>query len=153
MVIDRELINRYLLILEDAILRIKGMKFDLDTILDDVDTQDLLDRRMQKAIEACIDIAACLVAELKLPKTFSAGELFKRLAQEGIIETKLADNLTKAVGLRNIIVHEYSKIDYHLAYKDLPLKLKDLQDFGYQIKRFLDQKAPTPYPKSTQPKP
>jgi len=138
MAIDKDLLYHYLGILEEALLRIRKMDFDLNKIIGDIDTQDLLDRRMQKAIEATIDIAAQLVAGLKLSKASSAGDLFRRLAQRKVISSTLANNLSRAVSFRNILVHEYSKVDYQLAYQDLDKKLKDLETFAYQVKKIID---------------
>ncbi len=95
------------------------MDFTFDMVLGDEDIQDLLDRRMQKAIESCIDIAAHLVASEKLGQAESAGSLFPLLVKGKIIPQKLAVQLSKAVGFRNLIIHKYVDIDYQLAYSDL----------------------------------
>lgn len=137
---DKKLIYKYLHSLEDNLRRIRHMDFTVDIILGDEDMQDLLDRRMQKAIEAAIDIAIHLASQLRLPSQEKASDVFKILAQNKIIDKQLAQRLKGAVGFRNILVHEYTEVDYHLAYSDLGLKLKDLEDFAYQIKDFISKK-------------
>lgn len=137
---DKKLIYKYLHSLEDNLRRIRHMNFTVDIILGDEDMQDLLDRRMQKAIEAAIDIAIHLASQLRLPSQEKASDVFKILAQNKIIDKQLAQRLKGAVGFRNILVHEYTEVDYHLAYSDLNSKLKDLEDFAYQIKDFISKK-------------
>lgn len=136
---DKKLIYKYLHSLEDSLRRIRQMDFTVDMISTDEDIQDLLDRRMQKAIEACIDIAVHLASELRLPSQEKASDVFKILAQNKIIDKQSAQKLKGAVGFRNILVHEYTEVDYHLAYSDLDLKLKDLENFAYQIKNFISK--------------
>ena len=84
-----------------------------------------------------IDIAAHIVASAKLGQPKSAGDLFVILAKAKILDQKLSQRLTQAVGFRNILVHQYSDIDYHLAYSDLKRKLKDLRDFAERINNYL----------------
>lgn len=134
-----ELIYKYLSSLEDSIRRIKRMDFTFDMILGDEDIQDLLDRRMQKAVESCIDIAIHLASQLNLPRREKASDIFILLTKNNIITSELAEKLKQAVGFRNILVHEYTEIDYTLAYTDLNKKLTDLETFAYQIKEFLNK--------------
>ncbi len=136
---NNDLIFKFLNSLEDSLRRIRSMDFTFDMVLGDEDIQDMLDRRMQKAIEACIDIVIHLSMQLKLPRQEKTSELFNLLSKKKIIDSKLANKLKSAVGLRNIIVHEYTEVDYKLAYSDLDSKLKDLEKFAYEIKKFLDK--------------
>ncbi|PIZ47025.1 hypothetical protein COY29_05715, partial [Candidatus Woesebacteria bacterium CG_4_10_14_0_2_um_filter_39_14] len=77
-----------------------------------------------------------------LKKGLMAGELasdvFLLLGKYKIIESKLAENLAKAVGFRNILIHEYAKIDNQLVYRYYQDDLEDLRRFGKEIsKKFL----------------
>jgi len=42
------------------------------------------------------------------------------------------------VGFRNIIVHDYEKIDYDILYDILKNKLKDIEEFLLEIKKNLN---------------
>lgn len=136
--VAKDTVYKYLESLEESLRRIQEMDVTLDMVLGDEDIQDLLDRRMQKAIEATVDIAAHFVASQNLGQAENSADLFFLLAKKGIISPKLAERLAKAIGFRNIIVHEYTTIDYQLAYGDLDKKLTDLQDFALAIKKFLE---------------
>ena len=134
---QEDLLYKYISSLEESIQRIKHMDFTFDMILGDEDTQDLLDRRMQKAVESCMDIAIHLASQLQLPRSEKASDIFILLAKNRIIDQALAEKLKQAVGFRNILVHEYTEVDYKLAYTDLDEKLSDLETFAYQIREFL----------------
>lgn len=137
---NKDTLFNYLSSLEESLRRIREMDFTFDMILGDEDIQDLLDRRMQKAIEACIDIAAHVCAELQLKRAETAAELFTVLQQDNILTKELGSRLSKAVGFRNIIVHEYIELDYKIAYSNLAEKLQDLEEFAHQIKKFIDSR-------------
>jgi len=59
----------------------------------------------------------------------STNEMFYFLKEHQIIDQQLAEKMIKAVGLRNLVVHEYGKLEmagiYHVAQKDI----NDLDDF------------------------
>ncbi|MBI2327145.1 DUF86 domain-containing protein [Candidatus Curtissbacteria bacterium] len=141
MPVDRGMIENKLENLKTFIRKLEKMEFTVAEIQDDEDIQDLLDRRMQLAIETCIDIATHIAANLQLPKREVAADVFDVLANEGIINSELSEKMRGAVGLRNILVHEYAKIDYELAYADLKKKLGDLRDFAAQIFGFLEKEG------------
>lgn len=137
--VNKEIIYKYLASLEESLRRIRKMDFTFDMITGDEDVQDLLDRRMQKAIEACIDISAHLVSSLNLGRSETAKGLFPLLAKNRIIDQNLSKRLEKAVSFRNILVHEYTEIDYKLAYSDLEEKLKDLEAFAKAVHKFIEK--------------
>ncbi len=140
--VNKNIIYRYLESLEHSIRKLKNMDLTMEMITGDEDIQDLVDRRMQKAIETCIDIAAHIVATEKLGPAETSSALFQLLAKQNIIPRQLAKQLGKAVGLRNILVHEYTQIDYQLAYNDLDKKLADLSLFVQHIQKYLTANFP-----------
>ncbi len=139
MVIDKTLLKNLLDNLKVTINKIERMDIALENVLEDEDIQDLLDRRMQVAVENCIDIATHLAAGLDLPRKERASDVFLLLAEKEIISAELAHKLAGAAGLRNILVHEYMEIDYRLAYSDIDEKLLDLKQFGKEVLDFLEK--------------
>ena len=60
-------------------------------------------------------------------------EAVSLLHGQGVISEPLAGALTKMVGLRNILVHEYGKIDRKKVYEILTTRIGDLEEFQKQI--------------------
>lgn len=133
MTIDKTLLNSMLDNLKSQLNKIEDMDVSLEQILEDEDIQDLLDRRMQVALECCIDIAAHLATGMSLPRQEHASDVFLLLGKNELIPKELAEKMAQATGFRNILVHEYTQIDYKLAYSDLNEKLEDLKSFGRQV--------------------
>jgi uncharacterized protein YutE (UPF0331/DUF86 family) len=47
-----------------------------------------------------------------------------------VISTELAERLRKAVGFRNISVHEYEKIDWEIVYSICTKHMKDFREYA-----------------------
>jgi len=138
MAVQTKILQRLLEQLEEHLLTIERMSFTLEELLSDIDIQHLIERRLQLAIETCIDIASHIAAEQKLPGREKASDVFLLLGKYKIIEPKLAENLAKAVGFRNILIHEYAKVDHQLVFRYYQDDLDDLRRFGQEIsKKFL----------------
>ena len=109
---------------------------DVEEFVSDIDRQEIVVFNLQMAIQNCIDIAAHIVSEEGYGVPGSSNEMFYMLEENRLLENHLTEKMVKAIGLRNLIVHEYGTIDlkkiYHLAGKDLA----DLADF---IKTIVDK--------------
>lgn len=70
-----------------------------------------VERVLQEAIEAALDVNAHLIAERghEVPDDYFGG--FVKLGQLGILPEELARALAPSAGLRNRLVHEYDAID------------------------------------------
>ncbi|MFP4182016.1 MAG: type VII toxin-antitoxin system HepT family RNase toxin [Thiohalospira sp.] len=96
----------------------------------DADTQDILALNLSRAVQQCVDIGAHLLASLELQPPNTMGETFDRLTEANIIEEPLADRLKKAVGFRNIAVHNYERIDWEIVHSICSRHLDDFRNFA-----------------------
>ncbi|MEW6218597.1 MAG: DUF86 domain-containing protein [Thermodesulfobacteriota bacterium] len=83
----------------------------LDVFVADLDRQESVLFNLQMAVQGCIDLAAHLVSDLDLGVAGSTSELFYLLEREGILDPALVEQMVRAVGFRNLLVHEYARID------------------------------------------
>jgi uncharacterized protein YutE (UPF0331/DUF86 family) len=111
---------------------------DLRTLIDDIDLQDVLVLNLSRAVQMCVDIAAHLIADREIPAPETMGQTFDALHKAGVIDEALAGRLRKAVGFRNIAVHNYERIDWAIVYAIARNHLGDFQEFarlaGAQLK-------------------
>lgn len=104
----------------------------LKALAADEDLQDILARNLEITIQNCIDIAYHLcAAHGVIPPTAAAA--FAELAKRGIIDPGLAQRLQRAVGFRNVLVHEYTEIDWKIVMQVLRTGTKDLAEFGKAV--------------------
>lgn len=60
----------------------------------------------------------------------SARAAFEALASSGVISVELAVRLGRAAGMRNLLVHDYTRIDRSLLAAVVQHDLEDLRAFG-----------------------
>jgi uncharacterized protein YutE (UPF0331/DUF86 family) len=95
----------------------------LEEFLGDLDTQESILFNLQMAIQNCIDIAAHVISDEELGVAGSTNEMFYMLQENGYLTPELTEKMVTAVGFRNLVVHEYGKIDlakiYQIAHEDV----------------------------------
>ena len=106
---------------------------DLEAFLSDLDRQEVISFNLHLAIENCTDLAAHIISEEGLGVPGSASEMFYLLEDSGYINSQLTEKMIKAVGLRNLIVHEYDKIDLTRLFEIVLKDTKDINDFIVSI--------------------
>ncbi len=107
---------------------------DPDRLQKDPDLQDIIAMNLARAVQISVDIALHLLSERgEVPSTM--GEAFERLAESGLLDNSLAERMRHAVGFRNIAVHAYDKIDWHLVTRICKERLVDFEEFGRAVYR------------------
>ncbi|WP_312963327.1 type VII toxin-antitoxin system HepT family RNase toxin [Stutzerimonas nitrititolerans] len=99
-------------------------------LLNDLDLQDVLVLNLSRAVQICVDVAVHILSERKQPPPETMGKAFDLLAQEGLLETELAQRLKKSVGFRNLAVHNYQAIDWAIVHAIATRHLVDFEAFA-----------------------
>jgi uncharacterized protein YutE (UPF0331/DUF86 family) len=92
--------------------------------------QDAIAINLQRAMELAIDIANHLIKEKKLGLPRESRESFALLERAGVISNDLSRKLQGMVGFRNILVHEYQKLELAIMIDVIENRLGDLADFS-----------------------
>lgn len=128
--VDREIIIAKTNAVKKHLSRIQSLaEVPKQTFMEDQNTQDIILFNIQLAVQNCIDIAAHVISEQGLGVPGSNNEMFYCLEENGYINRQLAEKMVKAVGMRNLIVHEYGKLDLERIYQILQHDINDLQEF------------------------
>lgn len=101
-----------------------GLSFEEDYM-----KQDSIAINLQRACEQCIDLANHTIKARKLGLPKDSKESFSLLAMAGLIPGDLARKLEGMVGFRNILVHQYQRMEIDLMVKVIEHHLDDLVDF------------------------
>ena len=102
---------------------------DLETFLGDIDRQESILFNLQMAVQNCIDIAAHIISEEGLGVPGSNNEMFYLLEENGYLSSKVTEKMVKAVGFRNLIVHEYGKVELRQVFEIAKKDTKDLHEY------------------------
>lgn len=111
---------------------------DLHTFLNDADCQDIVLFNVQMAVQNCIDIAAHIISEEGFGVPGSNNEMFYLLEENGFLDRDITEKMVKAVGFRNLIVHEYGKIDLKQVFNAARNNTNDLLEYLKAIFTRLD---------------
>ena len=95
------------------------------------------ERYLQVAIQAVLDICNHIVADLGLEAPSEYRQVPDILAREKLLPTGLSKRMAAMIGLRNILVHEYLKLDRRLVYHVLKKDLGDFEKFIKAVSKFL----------------
>lgn len=107
---------------------------DVETLAHDLDLQDIVVLNLSRAVQICVDLALHTLSSLGQPVPDTMGQAFDQLANAGNIPVELALRLKKAVGFRNIAVHNYSNIDWTIVHTIATRHLRDFEAFARAIK-------------------
>lgn len=106
------------------------------------DIQAVVERRMQTAIESCINIGNHLIARLRLRAPRDYADVFRILGDAKILPLELVEKMTDMAKFRNLLVHVYGEIDHERIYDDLPVRLAALDAFAKYIAQWLKAQNP-----------
>jgi len=98
-----------------------------------VEKKRACERLLQSAIEATIDICHMFVRTMRLGLPSEENDIFEKLSQAGVISPQMVATLKRIKGLRNILVHEYSRVDDRIVYKQAHKGIQDFARFKEEI--------------------
>ena len=137
---DREVVEQKLESLRRCLQRIEAKcPADANTLISDFDLQDILSLNLSRSVQLCVDIGAHLIAGLDVPPPDTMGQTFELLAQSGLLSSILAGKLKKAVGFRNIAMHNYEAINWHIVHSIVKNNLADFSAFAKVVSIKLNQ--------------
>jgi len=127
---DRDIVVGKLSNLRGALDRLDDVRDrELETWMRD----DLFALYLQRAVEACIDLAHHLIAANDWPTPKSASEAFAVLCERGIFDASFEESLTAMAGFRNIAVHAYGDLDDEIVRDIAANHADDLRMFGRRV--------------------
>ena len=115
-------------------------KYTLDDLIKDSTVRGAVERYLHLSAECVIDIAEIMIAELGLRKPEEYREAIDILGEAGILPDKFAYSFAPIAGFRDILVHEYTKIDLAEVHRHLQRDLADFEKFAGYIIEYLKSK-------------
>ena len=124
--------------LNRCLLRIKSKTpASSQQLIEDLDLQDIITLNLSRAVQLSVDISTHLIAELSLERPDTMGGTMDILVKAKIIQAHTGLQLKKAIGFRNIAVHNYEAINWELVYSIITQQLQDFILFSSEIDHYL----------------
>jgi uncharacterized protein YutE (UPF0331/DUF86 family) len=131
---DQQIIAQKLESLRRCISRVESKTPpDLQTLINDPDIQDVVVLNLTRAVQLCVDIASHIISDSPESAPGTMGESFVTLAKLHIIDETTTTNLKRAVGFRNVAVHDYEDIDWTIVYAICTKHLQDFREFAGMV--------------------
>ena len=131
---DRQVIEQKLESLRRCLTRIKQKTPATAQELEhDLDAQDVLTLNLTRAVQLCVDIGTHLIANSEQPAPDTMGQTFDTLARMNLIGPDVALRMKKAVGFRNIAIHNYEAIDWQITHIIATRHIEDFAAFAAAI--------------------
>lgn len=114
-------IQKYLKILE------RYKNYSREELENNIDIRGAAERYLYLVAQSAIDLAEAVISYKKFRKPGTLAESFDILKEEKIISEDLVEKMIGMVGFRNVVAHDYEKINYDLVHRILH---RDIEDIG-----------------------
>lgn len=128
------IIENKLRVIEEKVEMIQSWGIDsFQKLQSNLMLQSAIERALQVAVEAMIDIAERILALKKIPPQKSSSGSMQKLQELHIL--KNASDYEEMIRFRNFIVHRYDKIDLKIVYKIVSKMLPRFNQFVEEIRK------------------
>lgn len=140
---DRDVTDRKLDALRRCLARLREKRpLTPEALLANPDLQDILALNLERAVQLSVDLAAMRITDLSVPAPETMGAVFEVLRERGVLSAGTADRMRKAVGFRNIAVHDYQRIDWQIVFNLVHRCLEDFEAFARELCAAPSQEPP-----------
>jgi uncharacterized protein YutE (UPF0331/DUF86 family) len=128
---DNSRFNEKVIELEEFLEELEdSLPEDFEDYKTDYKLRAIGERYFEKIIKAVIDLSFMIIKIKKFKQPEQEKEVFDILVENNIITISLSKKLQDAKGMRNIIAHEYGRIDNELVFHSLADELiPDVREF------------------------
>jgi uncharacterized protein YutE (UPF0331/DUF86 family) len=134
--LDREVVAARLAVLDENLRLLESFaRLDLPTYLADPRNYGAAERFLQLSIEAVLDIGTHCISALGLPRPATYGDILPVLAQAGLVTPRTLEELANVAGFRNLLVHDYVRLDRSRVHAFLTTRLGAFRRFAAEITR------------------
>ena len=135
------LISRKVKELEQNLIFLKQISQEInkENLKEDIIRYWGIERGIQICIESVIDIGNIIISAVDFERASTYRETILTLSKLGIIPKGFAKELSKMIGFRNILVHDYTKIDEEIILEILDNRLEDFIKYINHINKWLKE--------------
>ena len=94
-----------------------------------------VERILERLVESACDATAHVLVEQGAAKPDTYRATFLEGAARGLMPLDLAEELARAAGMRNILIHRYTDIDDEIVRKSVPAALRTFREFARCLAR------------------
>ena len=131
--LNKEIINERLREMEENLKILEELKpTTKDKFCDDPKIFKLAERCLEISIQALLDISHHIIAANDWQRPQDNRQAIEIIAANGVMPEEFAKRIAPMAGLRNILIHEYIRINPAIIHQHI----QHLQDF-YQFEKYI----------------
>lgn len=115
------------------------IKTDVSSIKKDDLTLPATERYFQQAVDVMVDINIHLIKEGNFGTIDDLQSTFKMLGDFDVLEKEFATKIAPIVGVRNMLVHRYEKLDTNIFLNNLKRNFSDFKTYIIQVDDYLNK--------------
>lgn len=97
-----------------------------------------IERLFQLIVDTSIDINTHIISESDLQVPDDYQSTFITLSENKVLSVELALRIAPSVGLRNLVVHKYGKVDLKKMIEDIKNEIGDYLDYMKSVNQFIE---------------
>jgi uncharacterized protein YutE (UPF0331/DUF86 family) len=135
---DPRVVSAKLAVLEEAVgfLR-EASSMAPDAFVEDRRTLRAAERYLQLAAESVFDIGAHIIASLGFDRPQRYADIVPTLRSRGVISVETSNALMDLAGFRNLLVHDYGRVDHRRIHGFLRTRLGGFTRFAAEVAVFV----------------
>jgi len=98
-----------------------------------------VERGLQMAAQCVLDICSHVVSDVSTEHPGNYRELILAAGRLGLMPEDFARRFSGLAGFRNVLIHEYARVDASEVYRNLRDGLADLDRFAEYVRLFLEK--------------
>jgi uncharacterized protein YutE (UPF0331/DUF86 family) len=139
--VDRTRLAKYIQDLERYLKHLTELqKHPVEEFLSDWRIYDLADRQLHLALETFLTIGEMIISEFGFAKPDTYADIPRILFENKVIPNQLKNKLVDLARFRNVLVHDYLRLDHERVYQHVQTDTKTIEEFIEAVKRFVAKK-------------
>lgn len=139
--LNKDLIKNKIRSIQEYLLEIEPiLSLPKEQVIQNIEKLRTLERNFQLIVDAMLDINIHFIKELELSSPDDLKSTFVILAEGKIFSLDFAQKISPVVGLRNILVHGYEKIDRGLFVDSFQKNRQDFDKYLILVDSYLSSK-------------
>ncbi|KAF0193965.1 MAG: hypothetical protein FD169_2127 [Bacillota bacterium] len=133
--VEKAVVTRLLVQLEEYLRDLDEVKlrYSLQDYKENKIIRRYTERTLQVAIEACLDLASHIISYSGFREPLDNKDCFQVLLENKLIPVELAESLKRMAQFRNVVVHDYIRINPEIVYSIVQENIPDIVSFAQMV--------------------
>ncbi|MBT9135425.1 MAG: hypothetical protein DDT34_00480 [Firmicutes bacterium] len=133
--VEKAVVTKLLVQLEEYLRDLDEVKlsYSLQDYKENKIIRRYTERTLQVAIEACLDLASHIISYSGFREPLDNKDCFQVLLENKLIPLELAESLKRMAQFRNVVVHDYIRINPEIVYSIVQVNIPDIVSFALRV--------------------